>query len=109
MVGLIEETEIIDGEPIFWRSGPSPATPPLYLHGVPSNSDDWTEFLQLTGGFAPDLPGFGRSSKRGNRDYTVEGFDRFIEWFRDCGFLQKPGLETRAARESAAFAQPTSK
>jgi acetyl esterase/lipase len=31
--------------------------------------------------------------------------DRFIEWFRDCGFLQKPGLETRAARESAAFAQ----
>ena len=81
MVGLIEETEIIDGEPIFWRSGPSPATPPLYLHGVPSNSDDWTEFLELTGGFAPDLPGFGRSSKRGNRDYTVEGFDRFIEWF----------------------------
>jgi endo-1,4-beta-xylanase len=35
--------------------------------------------------------------------------DRFIEWFRDCGFLQKPGLETRAARESAAFAQPTNK
>ena len=35
--------------------------------------------------------------------------DRFIEWFRDCGFLQKSGLETRAARESAAFAQPTSK
>ena len=33
--------------------------------------------------------------------------DRFIEWFRDCGFLQKPGLETRAARESAAFARRT--
>jgi len=32
---------------------------------------------------------------------------RFIEWFRDCGFLQKPGLETRAARESAGFAQRT--
>lgn len=30
--------------------------------------------------------------------------DRFIEWFRDCGFLQKPGVETRAARESAVFA-----
>jgi alpha/beta hydrolase fold len=31
--------------------------------------------------------------------------DRFIEWFRDCGFLQKPGIETRAARESADFAK----
>lgn len=31
--------------------------------------------------------------------------DRFIDWFRDCGFLQKPGLETRAARESAAFSR----
>lgn len=31
--------------------------------------------------------------------------DRFIEWFRDCGFLQKAGEETRAARDSAAFAK----
>ena len=30
--------------------------------------------------------------------------DRFIDWFRDLGFLQKPGVETRAAREVAAFA-----
>ncbi|MFM8878287.1 MAG: alpha/beta hydrolase [Verrucomicrobiota bacterium] len=35
--------------------------------------------------------------------------DRFIEWFRDCGFLQKSGLETRAARESAAFAEQAGK
>jgi endo-1,4-beta-xylanase len=34
---------------------------------------------------------------------------RFIDWFRDCGFLQKPGLETRAARESAALAAPAAK
>lgn len=33
--------------------------------------------------------------------------DRFIDWFRDLGFLQKPGVETKAAREIAAFlAQP---
>jgi dienelactone hydrolase len=31
--------------------------------------------------------------------------DRFIDWFRDLGFLQKPGVETRAARDAAAFAQ----
>jgi endo-1,4-beta-xylanase len=29
--------------------------------------------------------------------------DRFIDWFRDLGFLQKPGLETKAARDTAAF------
>jgi len=28
---------------------------------------------------------------------------RFIDWFRDLGFLQKPGVETRAARDTAAF------
>jgi acetyl esterase/lipase len=30
--------------------------------------------------------------------------DRFIEWFRDLGFLGKPGVETRAERDVAAFA-----
>lgn len=29
--------------------------------------------------------------------------DRFIDWFRDLGFLQSPGVETKAARETAAF------
>jgi acetyl esterase/lipase len=28
---------------------------------------------------------------------------RFIDWFRDLGFLQKPGVETKAAKDSAAF------
>ena len=27
---------------------------------------------------------------------------RFIDWFRDLGFLQKPGVETKAARDVAA-------
>lgn len=33
--------------------------------------------------------------------------DRFVDWFRDLGFLQKPGVETKAAKDIAAFlAQP---
>jgi endo-1,4-beta-xylanase len=28
---------------------------------------------------------------------------RFIDWFRDLGFLRKPGEETKAARDVAAF------
>lgn len=30
--------------------------------------------------------------------------ERFIDWFRDLGFLQKPGVETRAAKDVAAYA-----
>jgi endo-1,4-beta-xylanase len=29
--------------------------------------------------------------------------ERFIEWFRDLGFLQKSGVETKAAKDAAAF------
>jgi acetyl esterase/lipase len=29
--------------------------------------------------------------------------NRYIDWFRDLGFLQKPGVETKAARDTAAF------
>jgi endo-1,4-beta-xylanase len=29
--------------------------------------------------------------------------DRFIDWFRDLGFLEKPGMETKAARDTTRF------
>jgi endo-1,4-beta-xylanase len=29
---------------------------------------------------------------------------RFVDWFRDLGFLQKPGVETKAAADVAAYA-----
>ena len=29
--------------------------------------------------------------------------DRFIDWARDLGFLQKPGIETKAAKDVAAY------
>jgi acetyl esterase/lipase len=31
--------------------------------------------------------------------------DRFIDWFRDLGFLQKPGVETKAAKDLAAYTE----
>lgn len=34
--------------------------------------------------------------------------ERYIDWFRDLGFLQKPGVITKAARESAEFAAQAS-
>jgi endo-1,4-beta-xylanase len=28
---------------------------------------------------------------------------RFVDWFRDLGFLQKPGVETKASKDTAAY------
>jgi endo-1,4-beta-xylanase len=40
----------------------------------------------------------------GNRNIPFGSWqDRFIDWFRDLGFLQKPGVETKAARDIATF------
>lgn len=75
-----EHTIEVAGAPVFYRSAPSATgAPALYLHGVPTSSDDWTELLERTGGIAPDLIGFGRSSKAGNLDYTLAGLVEFLE------------------------------
>jgi acetyl esterase/lipase len=39
-----------------------------------------------------------------NRGFIAYGTwpDRFIDWFRDLGFLNKPGVETQAAKDVAA-------
>ena len=29
--------------------------------------------------------------------------DRYVDWFRDLGFMEKPGVETKAAKDVAAF------
>ncbi len=70
---------------MLWREAPmngGPA-PALYLHGVPSSGADWLPFLELTGGYAPDLPGFGRSGKPAQFDYSIEGYARFLEAYVD--------------------------
>lgn len=86
---VAEHTGELDGQPVFWRSagraGPDGdgRAPVLYVHGVPTSSDDWVPFLERTGGLAPDLLGFGRSGKGGQNDYSLEGIARFVERFLD--------------------------
>jgi pimeloyl-ACP methyl ester carboxylesterase len=80
--------------PVFWRQAQLAQgvhAPPLYLHGVPSNSDEWRPFLELTGGLAPDLPGFGRSGKPGHFPYTIEGYGDFLESFLELAGKDWPG------------------
>jgi pimeloyl-ACP methyl ester carboxylesterase len=70
----------IGGVEVFWREAPSPSgrPPVLYVHGNPTNSDDWVEFLERTGGIAPDLPGFGRSGKPAHFGYSIEGYSNLL-------------------------------
>ena len=71
----------VAGVEIFFRHAPSPEgrPPVLYVHGNPTNSDDWLPFLERTGGIAPDLPGFGRSDKPAHFDYSIEGYSAALE------------------------------
>jgi pimeloyl-ACP methyl ester carboxylesterase len=46
-----EHTDQMDGLPVFWRSAPplddsGDRAPSLYLHGVPTSSDDWVGFRE---------------------------------------------------------------
>jgi pimeloyl-ACP methyl ester carboxylesterase len=81
---ISEHTAEIGGLPVFWRQGAGASIPTLYLHGVPTSSDEWVPFLERTGGLAPDLPGFGRSGKPGYLKYTIAEYAAFVERFLDA-------------------------
>ncbi len=88
MRAIVDHTEDVDGIPIHWWQAPGSGAPVLYVHGVPDSSDTWVPFLERGGGLAVDLPGFGRSAKRGDLDFSIAGYDRFLE-----GFLAHVGVD----------------
>jgi pimeloyl-ACP methyl ester carboxylesterase len=88
-----EQTIEVADSPVFFRRAagtdrPSGSTA-LYLHSIPTSSDDWTELLSMTGGVAVDLPGFGRSGKGGQLDYSMNGYVDFLERFVDALELER--------------------
>jgi pimeloyl-ACP methyl ester carboxylesterase len=85
-VKISEERAEVAGLEVHWRAAGD--APILYLHGVPTGSFDWIPFLERIGGIAPDLPGFGRSAKPADFDYSIPGYDRFLE-----AFTEQVGLE----------------
>lgn len=78
---MTEQREAVGGVRVFSHERPTPAAsaPILYLHGVPTNADDFLPFLERTGGIAIDLPGFGRSDKRADFDHSIGGYASFLE------------------------------
>ena len=87
----VHEDEL-DGLPVVWRSAPGAEPPVLWLHGVPDSSELWTPFLERIGGVAPDLPGFGRSAKRGDLDYSIAGYADWLERFCELAGLERMRL-----------------
>lgn len=84
MATVYEETIELDGQPVFLRRAGADAVPILYLHGLPTSSYDWISLLELGGGIAVDLPGFGRSGKRGDLDYSLAGHAAFVDRLLDA-------------------------
>ncbi|HEX2234581.1 MAG TPA: alpha/beta fold hydrolase [Thermoleophilaceae bacterium] len=97
---VAERQEAVAGMVIHWREAPAKGREPaavgpapiLYLHGVPTASWLWRPFLERTGGVAPDLPGFGQSAKPAYFDYSVAGYDRFLEQFTEAVGLERMSL-----------------
>ena len=76
-----------------WREAPAEGRPPiLYVHGVPTASWDWIPYLERIGGIAPDLPGFGRSAKPDDFDYSIDGYLPWLEAFVEASGLERFSL-----------------
>jgi pimeloyl-ACP methyl ester carboxylesterase len=80
---VTEKTIELDEQPVFLRRAGDDDVPILYLHGIPTSSFDWVEPLALGGGIAVDLPGFGRSGKRGDLLYSLAGHVAFVDRLLD--------------------------
>ena len=87
---VTERSTEIDGHLVVWRE--AEGAPVLYLHGVPDSGEMWTEFLEASGGYAPDLPGFGRSGKRADFPYDIDGYAEFLGRFVDALGLRRISL-----------------
>lgn len=101
-----EHTVTTDRGPVYYRSAPAAGVPSLYLHGIPTSSDDWVPFLECGGGIAPDLIGFGRSSKAGHLDYSLDGLAAFVADLLDHLAIERVSLVAHqwGAAVGASFA-----
>ncbi len=93
MPAVTEHHDTLDGEPVFWLEADSGGdVPVLYVHGVPTSADEWAVFLERTGGIAPDLPGFGRSGKRGDGDYSMHRYGPWLQRFLEVRGIDRFSL-----------------
>jgi pimeloyl-ACP methyl ester carboxylesterase len=94
MAAVVEQRGTVDGIETHWLEAPTPGAraPVLYVHGVPTAGWEWRSFLERTGGYAPDLPGFGESGKLASFDYSIDGYGRWLRAFADQQGLERLSL-----------------
>ncbi len=92
MLTVTETVLELDDQPVFVRRAGDDPVPTIFLHGLGTSSFDWLAPLTLGGGVAVDLPGFGRSGKRGDLDYSLAGHVRFLDRLLDALELDRVRL-----------------
>lgn len=84
-----ESATVGDGELSFLMVGQGP--PIVLLHGIPTGAAIWERVLVRLAdagyqGFAPDLPGYGRTRLPRTADHSLAGSARLVaEWLADRG------------------------
>jgi len=89
VTAVLEEAFVdVGGIGTFVRRRDGEGTPTLFVHGNPTNSVDWTPFLERldTPALAPDLPNFGRSARLspGRFDASMEAYGDFVERYLEA-------------------------
>ena len=92
MASIETGTVMVDGVSTFFRKVKGDGPPAVFVHGVPTHSEDWQPFLERIEGpaLAFDLPGFGRSARHSPTefDYSMDGQAKFV-----TRFLQRMAVE----------------
>lgn len=75
-----ELTLVVDGVDVFARRARGDGVPTVFVHGNPTDSADWLPFMSRGGpGVAIDLPGWGRSDRPRDFDYSMHGLATFLD------------------------------
>jgi pimeloyl-ACP methyl ester carboxylesterase len=79
MPRITEERVDVDGVGVFVRRREGEGEPVVFVHGNPSSSADWIPFIEgsARSAIAYDMPGWGRSDRPRDLDYTMHGLARF--------------------------------
>lgn len=96
LAGIHGRLRLLDGVQTHYLEGGT-GPPVVLIHGLGGQSLDWTALLQdlVRAGYhvyAPDLPGFGRSSRPPDRTYSVREQATFVESFLRALGLQRVAL-----------------
>jgi len=95
MSGLTEKTVTLDAHEIHYLEG-GDGEPVVLLHGIFAEKDHWVDFArQLTGNYrivAPDLPGFGESSRLTGQRYDYAAQTERLKSLLDALGIQRAHL-----------------